>query len=43
MTEKLLKEKIINFENANNGLDDDINKIMDDLGALDRAIGEAQV
>lgn len=40
--ERILKEKIISYENENNKLDNDINSIVDDLAVLDSRIFEAQ-
>lgn len=40
--ERILKEKIISYENENNKLDNDINAIVDDLAVLDSRIFEAQ-
>lgn len=40
--ERILKEKIISYENENNKLDNDINAIVDDLAVLDGRIFDAQ-
>ena len=40
--EAILKEKIIAYENENNGLDGDINTTIDDLGNLEAQISNAQ-
>ena len=41
ISEQVQREKIIVFENENNNLDDEINKVMGDLAELDRRIAEA--
>jgi chromosome segregation ATPase len=40
--EAILKEKIISYENENNGLDADINATVDEIGNLDGQISNAQ-
>lgn len=40
--EKILKEKIISYENENNNLDNDINATSEDIATLDSRILEAQ-
>lgn len=40
--ESILKEKIIAYENENNGLDGDINATVDDIGNLESQVSNAQ-
>jgi len=40
--EKLLKDKIISYENENNNLDNDINTTVEDIAILDNRIFDAQ-
>lgn len=40
--ERILKDKIISYENENNKLDNDINAIVEDLAILDNRILDAQ-
>ena len=40
--ESILKDKIISYENQNNGLDADINATVDDIGNLEAQISNAQ-
>lgn len=40
--ERLLKEKIISYENENNNLDNDINTTVEDIAILDNRIFDAQ-
>lgn len=40
--EKLLKQKIISYENENNNLDTDINTTQEDIAILDNQIYESQ-
>ena len=40
--EAILKEKILSYENENNGLDNDINATVEDVGNLEGQISNAQ-
>jgi chromosome segregation ATPase len=40
--ESILKEKIISYENENNGLDSDINATVDDIGNLEAQVSNCQ-
>jgi len=40
--ENILKEKILSYENENNGLDGDINAIIEDISNLESQISKAQ-
>ena len=40
--EAILKEKIISYENENNGLDQDINATVEDVGNLEGQISNSQ-
>ena len=41
-SKKILKDKIISYENENNNLDNDINATSDDVASLDGRIIDAQ-